>query len=43
MGFQITEGWYSTSNKDYYIRDYGQALGGHAVLGAGYWNDGLII
>ena len=42
-GFQITEGWYSTSNKDYYIRDYGQSLGGHAVLLCGYDLDGVYL
>lgn len=42
-GFSINEGWYSATDKDYYIRSYGQELGGHAVLACGYWTDGIII
>lgn len=43
MGFQITDSWYSTNSKDYYIKNYGQSLGGHAVLGCGYDQSGLYI
>ena len=43
MGFQITEGWYATSESDYFIRDRGANLGGHAVLGCGFDPDGVYI
>ena len=43
MGFQITEGWYAASESDYFIRDRGANLGGHAVLGCGFDPDGVYI
>ena len=42
-GFQITEGWYSATESDYFIRDYGANLGGHAVLLCGYDLDGVYL
>lgn len=42
-GFQITEGWYSASESDYFIKDRGANLGGHAVLACGADPDGLYI
>lgn len=42
-GFQIDEGWYSSSDKDSYIKSYGRNLGGHAVLGCGYDPDGFYL
>lgn len=42
-GFQITEGWYSANERDYFIRDRGANLGGHAVLLCGYDLDGVYL
>ena len=43
MGFQITEGWYAANESDYFIRDRGANLGGHAVLACGFDPDGIYI
>lgn len=42
-GFQISEGWYTASESDYFIRDRGANLGGHAVCLVGYSKDGAYI
>lgn len=43
MGFNITEGWLSCSERDPYVRHSGYSLGGHAVLGCGYDHEGVYI
>ena len=42
-GFQISEGWYTANENDYFIRDCGANLGGHAVCLVGYSKDGAYI
>lgn len=42
-GFQITEGWYSATEKNYLISGAGANLGGHAVIACGYNDEGAII
>lgn len=42
-GFQINEGWYSATQDEYVIRDWGRGLGGHAVCLVGYSSEGVYI
>lgn len=42
-GFDIDEKWYYCNNNDYIIKSGGRSLGGHAVVIAGYDQDGVYI
>lgn len=42
-GFDIDEKWYYCTNNDYIIKSGGRSLGGHAVVIAGYDQDGVYI
>lgn len=43
VGFNIDEGWYDVTSKDYYIKPQGRNLGGHAVNLAGYDQEGVYV